>query len=69
MGGVELGHSSAAVAVAVVAHPKKVFVILLKTVSSRLGLRKEISARYCLEKTRMDVPHPFCVHGKVRNLR
>ena len=40
------------------------WVFVWKTVSSRLGLRTEISARYCLEKTRMDVPHLFSVYGK-----
>ncbi len=33
--------------------------VLWKTVSSRLGLRTEISARYYRETTRTDVPHLF----------
>ena len=55
-GGVVLGNLSAAPA------PKWAF--FGETVSSRLGLRTEISARYCLEKTRTGVPHLFCFHGK-----
>ena len=39
-------------------------VFLGKTVSSRLGLRTEISARYYRQTTRTDVPHLFCFHGK-----
>ena len=35
-----------------------------KTVSSRLGLRTEISARYYRQTTRTDVPHLFCFHYK-----
>ena len=35
-----------------------------KTVSSRLGLRTEISARYYRQTTRTDVPHLFCFHDK-----
>ena len=35
-----------------------------KTVSSSMGLRTEISARYCLEKTRTDVRHLFCFNDK-----
>ena len=66
-GGVGLGNSSVAVAAAVaaavvVAPPEWMF--WGETVSSRLGLRTEISARYCLEKTRTGVPHLFCFHGK-----
>ena len=38
--------------------------VFWETVSSRLGLRTEVSARYCLEKTRTGVPHLFCFHGK-----
>ena len=34
------------------------------TVSSRLGLRTEISARYYRQMTRMDVPHLFHFHWK-----
>ena len=39
--------------------------VFWKTVSSRLGLRTEISARYCLETTRTGVPHLFCFHENV----
>ena len=39
-------------------------VFLGKTVSSRLGLRTEISARYYRQTTRTDVPHLFCFHDK-----
>ena len=37
-----------------------------ETVSSRLGLRREISARYRLEMNRTDGPHLFCFHENVR---
>ena len=59
-----LGNSAvvAAAVAAAVAPPEWVF--FGETVSSRLGLRTEISARYCLEKTRTDVPHLFCFHDK-----
>ena len=33
-----------------------------ETVSSRLGLRTEISARYRLQMNRTDGPHLFCFH-------
>ena len=61
------GNSSAVVVVVAVAAavaPLKVCVFWL-TVSSPLGLRTEISARYCLEKTRTGAAHLFCFH---RNL-
>ena len=35
-----------------------------KTVSSRLSLRTEISARYYRQATGTDVPHLFCFHEK-----
>ena len=54
-GGVGLGNYSAAVA------PTECG-FWGETVSSRLGLRTEISARYYRETTRTDVPHLFCVH-------
>ena len=36
-----------------------------ETVSSRLGLRTEISARYRLQMNRTDGPHLFCFHENV----
>ena len=66
-GGVGLENYSAVVAAVAVAEYVFLFVVLFLvggTVSSRLGLRTEISARYCLEKTRTGVPHLFCFHGK-----
>ena len=44
--------------------PPPKFVLLGETVSSRLGLRTEISARYYRETTRTDVPHFVCFHAK-----
>ena len=57
-----MGNSSAVVVAAVsaavvVAPPEWVF--FGETVSSRLGLRTEISARYYRETTRTGVPHLF----------
>ena len=37
-----------------------------EAVSSRLGLRTEISARYRLQMNRTDGPHLFCFHENVR---
>ena len=59
-GGVGVGNFSAAAVI--VASPEWAF--FWKTVSSRLGLRTEISARYYREKTRTGVPHLFCFHGE-----
>ena len=59
--GVGLEILSAAVAAAV-ATPK--VCVLGKTVSSRLGLRTEISARYYRETTRTDALHCFGFHDK-----
>ena len=65
--GVGLGNSSvaaAAVAAAAVAPPEWVF--FGETVSSRLGLRTEISARYRLQMNPTGGPHLFCFHENVR---
>ncbi len=56
----------AAVAVVAVATPK--VGVFWKAVSSRLGLRTEISARYYREATRTGVPHFFCVHENTIHL-
>ena len=61
-GGVGL-ENSAVVAVAV-APPEWVF--FGETVSSRLGLRTEISARHRLQMNPTGGPHLFCVHENVR---
>ena len=55
-GGVGLENFPAA-AVVVATPPKWVF--FWETVSSRLGLRTEVSARYYRETARTDVPHLF----------
>ena len=56
------GNSSAAAAA--VAPPEWVF--SGETVSSRLGLRTEISARHRLQMNPTDGPHLFCFHENVR---
>ena len=42
------------------------WVFLGEMVSSRLGLRTEISARYRLQMNRTDGPHLFCFHENAR---
>ena len=67
-GGVGLGNSAVVVAVvAVVAVAPPEWVFSGETVSARLGLRTEISARYRLQMNRTDGPHLFCFHENVRN--
>ena len=44
-------------------------VFFWKTVSSRLDLRTEISARHYRETTRTDVPHLFCFHDNPIHLQ
>ena len=65
-GGVGLGNSAVVAAVAAVAVAPPEWVFFGETVSSRLGLRTEISARYRLQMNRTDGPHLFYFHGNVR---
>ena len=62
-----VGNSAAVVVAAVVAVAPPEWVFFGETVSSRLGLRTEISARHRLQMNRTGGPHLFWSHKNVRN--
>ena len=61
-----LGNSAVAAAAVAAAVAPPEWVFFGETVSSRLGLRTEISARHRLQMNRTGGPHLFCFHENVR---